>query len=272
MENLFSIEDKVLAITGGTGVLGGSIAHYLVGQGAKVIILGRNPEKTATRVAELNQKIEGSADGYLVNILDESSLNEVAEKIKDKWKKVDGLINAAGGNLPGATVSPGQSVFDIASSDLQTVLDINLMGSVLPTLSFGKLMVEQGSGSIINVSSMAASQALTRVLGYSMAKAGIEIFTKWMAQELASKFSDKIRVNALAPGFFIGNQNRRLLTHEDGTYTERGNTVIRKTPMKRFGDASELNGTVHYLLSEASSFVTGTIMPVDGGFSSFSGV
>ena len=156
--------------------------------------------------------------------------------------------------------------------DTRKVVDINLFGTVIPTVILSELMVEQGHGSIVNISSMAAKQTISRVLGYSMAKSAIDIFTKWMANELASKHGDKIRVNAVAPGFFIGNQNRRLLTNDDGSYTERGHSIIRNTPMGRFGDASELNGMVHYLLSDASSFVTGSIFDVDGGFSSFSGV
>lgn len=272
MNSKFLIKNKVIAITGGAGVLGGSMAKYLVQNGAKVIVLDHNQEAAQQRVDELNAVKPGSASGHKVDVLDEGSLADIANKIFEKEGRLDGLINAAGGNMPGATVNPDQTIFDLSTGDLRKVLDLNLMGSVLPSLALGKLMAKQNSGVIINISSMASSQAITRVLGYSMAKSGIEIFTKWMAMEMAMKFSDKIRVNALAPGFFIGNQNRKLLTNEDGSFTERGDIVIRKTPMGRFGDASELNGTVHYLLSDAASFVTGSIIPVDGGFSSFSGV
>lgn len=273
MKDLFSLKDKVVAITGGTGVLGGSFAEYLTAQEAQVLVLGRNEQKISQRVEQLNSLSEYPvAYGYLVDILDETNLKEVLAQIQEKWPQIDGLINAAGGNLPGATVGEGQSVFDVASKDLREVLDLNLMGTVLPSLAFGKVMAKQGFGSIINISSMAAQQTLTRVLGYSMAKAAVDIFTKWMATECSQKLSDKIRVNALAPGFFIGNQNRSLLTHQDGSYTQRGQTIIQNTPMGRFGEASELNGAMHYLLSEASCFVTGTVMAVDGGFSAFSGV
>ncbi len=174
--------------------------------------------------------------------------------------------------MPGATVAPDQTVFDVSIEALQKVLDLNLIGSVLPTLVLGKVMADQKSGSVINISSMAATHSITRVLGYSLAKAGIDIFTKWMAAEMSLKFGDGIRVNAIAPGFFIGEQNRRLLTNEDGSLTDRGNTIIQNTPMQRFGEAEELNGAILYLSSEASKFVTGTIIPIDGGFSSFSGV
>ena len=272
MNEKFLIKDKVIAITGGAGVLGGSMAEYLVQNGAKVIILGHNRDNNLKRVYELNAIVANSSISYEADVLDENLLIEISEKIIEKYGRLDGLINAAGGNMPGATVRPDQTIFDISVGDLKKVIDLNLLGSVLPSLTLGKKMAEQGSGVIINISSMASKQAITRVLGYSMAKAGIEIFTKWIATELATKFNDKLRVNAIAPGFFIGNQNRRLLTNEDGSYTERGKIVINKTPMKRFGDASELNGAVHYLLSDASAFVTGTIIPVDGGFSSFSGV
>lgn len=272
MNQKFSIKNKVIAITGGAGVLGGSMADYLVQNGAKVIIIGHNRENNLQRIGELNTMVANSATSYEADVLDEKLLIKISEKIIKKHGRLDGLINAAGGNMPGATVNPDQTIFDVSVNDLKKVIDLNLLGSVLPSLILGKKMAEQGSGVIINISSMASKQAITRVLGYSMAKAGIEIFTKWLATELATKFNDKLRVNAIAPGFFIGNQNRRLLTNDDGSHTERGNTVINKTPMKRFGDASELNGTVHYLLSDAASFVTGTIIPVDGGFSSFSGV
>ncbi|MEO0332487.1 MAG: SDR family oxidoreductase, partial [Bacteroidota bacterium] len=197
---------------------------------------------------------------------------EVNQKILAQWGQIDVLINAAGGNMPGATVAPDQTVFDVSVDALRKVLDLNLMGSVLPTLVFGKSMAEQKSGSIINISSMAATHSITRVLGYSIAKAGIDMFTKWMATEMSLKFGDGIRVNAIAPGFFIGEQNRKLLTNEDGSLTERGKTIIQNTPMQRFGKAEELNGAVLYLCSDASMFVTGTISPIDGGFSSFSGV
>ncbi|MEM8970246.1 MAG: SDR family oxidoreductase, partial [Bacteroidota bacterium] len=189
-----------------------------------------------------------------------------------QWGQIDVLINAAGGNMPGATVAPSQTVFDVSVDALRKVLDLNLMGSVLPTLVFGKSMAEQKLGSIINISSMAATHSITRVLGYSIAKAGIDMFTKWMATEMSLKFGDGIRVNAIAPGFFIGEQNRKLLTNEDGSLTERGKTIIQNTPMQRFGEAEELNGAILYLCSDASKFVTGTILPIDGGFSSFSGV
>ena len=178
----------------------------------------------------------------------------------------------AGGNIPGATLQPGQSIYDIEILETQKALELNLYGTVIPTIILSELMVEQGIGSIINISSMASKQTISRVLGYSMAKAGVDIFTKWMANELSSKFNNKIRVNAIAPGFFIGNQNKKLLTNPDNSFTERGENIIKNTPMGRFGDASELNGMVHYLLSNASSFVTGSVYEIDGGFSSFSGV
>jgi NAD(P)-dependent dehydrogenase (short-subunit alcohol dehydrogenase family) len=182
------------------------------------------------------------------------------------------LINLAGGNLPGATQKSEQTIHDLEIEAICKVVDLNLFGTVLPSIILSELMVERGSGSIVNISSMAAKQSISRVLGYSMAKAAVDVFTKWLANELASSYSNKIRVNAIAPGFFIGNQNRKLLTNEDGSYTNRGDKIIANTPMKRFGDTSELNGAVHYLLSEASSFVTGSIYDVDGGFSTFSGV
>jgi len=270
--NQFSIENKTYALSGGTGALGGSIAEYLVRNGAKVILLGRSPEKLDKKVTELNTIASGKTYSYVVDLLDEAQLRETSEKIATEVSAIDGLVNLAGGNIPGATLKPEQTIHDIEIDDTQKVVDINLFGTVLPTIVLSELMVKQGHGSIVNISSMAAKQSISRVLGYSMAKAGVDIFTKWMAHELASKHGDKIRVNAVAPGFFIGNQNRRLLTNEDGSFTDRGDKIIANTPMSRFGDASELNGMVHYLLCDASSFVTGSIFDVDGGFSSFSGV
>ncbi|CAM3598603.1 SDR family oxidoreductase [Zobellia roscoffensis] len=272
MNELFDLKEKTIALSGGTGVLGGSIAEYLVQNGARVILLGRSPDKLDAKREALNTISEKSAASYVVDVMKESQLISLREKIRDNHSKIDGLINLAGGNLPGATLQPDQTIFDISLSDTKEVVDLNLFGSVLPTIVLSQLMAEQGKGTIINISSMASKQSITRVLGYSMAKAGIDIFTKWMAEELATKFSDKIRVNAIAPGFFIGNQNRKILINEDGSHTERSKKILAKTPMNRFGDASELNGMVHYLLSEASSFVTGTVYDVDGGFNSFTGV
>jgi NAD(P)-dependent dehydrogenase (short-subunit alcohol dehydrogenase family) len=186
--------------------------------------------------------------------------------------RVDVLINGAGGNMPGATIGPEQDVFDLKIDDYSKVLDLNLKGTVMPTLTFAKAFKAQKSGCVVNFSSMSSGQALTRVLGYSNAKAGIDNFTKWMATEMSLKYGDKVRVNALAPGFFIGNQNRALLINEDGSYTERGQQVIDNTPFRRFGEQEEVYGTIHYLISGAASFVTGTVAPVDGGFSCFSGV
>jgi NAD(P)-dependent dehydrogenase (short-subunit alcohol dehydrogenase family) len=269
--NLFDISQKVIVVTGGAGVLGGAMATMLIEQGAKIVILSRRQSSIDEKLKELHA-INENAIGFSCDVTSQEQLQEANAKILDKWGRIDVLINAAGGNIPGATVGPEQTVFDVSEDALRKVLDLNLMGSVLPTLVFGKAMAEQKSGSIINISSMAATQSITRVLGYSIAKAGIDMFTKWMATEMAHKFGDGLRVNAIAPGFFIGEQNRRLLTNEDGSLTDRGNTIIQNTPMQRFGEAEELNGAVLYLCSEASRFVTGTIIPVDGGFSSFSGV
>lgn len=270
-QNSNDISGKVAVITGGGGVLGGSIGGYLAQQGVRVVILDLNKDAAEARARELNNA-GGEAIGLAGDVLDENSLTAAKDEILSRWKTVDFLVNAAGGNIPDATVDPDKTIFDIPVSATQKALDLNLMGSVIPTMVFGKIMADKKYGAVINISSMAASQSITRVLGYSMAKSGIDIFTKWMAMEMAQKFSDKIRINAIAPGFFIGNQNRHLLTNKDGSYTDRGNLVVNNTPMKRFGDISELNGTVHYLLSDAASFVTGAVLPVDGGFSSFSGV
>ncbi len=272
MSKLLSLENKIYALSGGTGTLGGSIAKYLVENGAQVLLLGRSLDKLEAKQNELNAIAENGTHIFVVDVMNEVALEQLKDTIKKDFGRLDGLVNLAGGNIPGATLKPDQTIRDIAIGDTRKVVDINLFGTVIPTIVLSELMVKQGHGSIVNISSMAAKQTISRVLGYSMAKAAVDIFTKWMANELASKHGDKIRVNAIAPGFFIGNQNRRLLTNEDGSFTDRGNSIIRNTPMGRFGDASELNGMVHYLLSDASSFVTGSIFDVDGGFSSFSGV
>lgn len=270
-ENLFNLQGKVAVVTGGGGVLGGSISSSLIDAGVKVVILDIRKENVERKVNELKEK-GGEAFGLVANVLDENSLKEVRSTILEKWERIDILVNAAGGNMPGATLTEEQTVFDMKLADFNKVTDLNLNGTVYPCLVFGEAMAKQGSGSIVNVSSMATYSAITRVPGYSVAKTGINIFTQWMAMEVAMKFGDHIRVNAIAPGFFIGDQNRKVLINPDGSLTDRSNKVIAKTPMGRFGDIKELNGTVQFLCSKAASFITGAIIPVDGGFSSFSGV
>jgi len=266
----FSLKGKIAVVTGGGGVLGGSISRSLVESGVIVIILDIRQEALDKRILEL--KDLGEVYGWVCNILDRESLNNVAAEITDKYGRIDILVNAAGGNIPGATLTEDQTIFDMKMEDFNKVTDLNLNGSVLPCLVFGEVMSKTGKGSIINISSMATYSAITRVPGYSVAKSGINIFTQWLATELALKFGEGIRVNAIAPGFFIGDQNRSVLINPDGSLTERSKKVIAKTPMKRFGDINELNGIVQFLCSDAASFITGTIIPVDGGFSAFSGV
>ncbi len=271
LSKLFNLEDKVAVITGGSGILGFEMTKGLLEAGAKVVILGTNKEKIKIRMESL--KIDESRIvGLKCNVLDEENIRNVNSIILDKFGKIDILINAAGGNVSGATVGLDQSIFDVDISQFKKVVDLNLNGTVLSTLIFAKSMSQQKKGSIINISSMAAQRAITRVMGYSAAKAAIENFTRWLALEFAHKFGDGIRVNAIAPGFMITEQNRALLTNSDGTLTERGNTVINITPFKRFGLPEELIGTVLWLSGDASSFVTGAVIPVDGGFSIFSGV
>lgn len=269
--NMFDLTGKVAVITGGAGALGGAMALGLAKAGAKVAILSRTESKISHRVKEIRQA-GGEAMGLVADVLDEGQLIAARKQLLDSWGRVDILINAAGGNMKGATISLDETIFDLSMDDFDKVTHLNLKGTVLPTVIFSKAMVEQPAASIINISSMAAQQAITRVVGYSASKAAIDNFTRWMAVEMATKFDGKIRVNAIAPGFFIGKQNRKLLMQEDGSLTARGQTIINETPLKRFGEAEELVSTVLWLCSDASSFVTGIIVPVDGGFSAFSGV
>ncbi|WP_461642166.1 SDR family oxidoreductase [Labilibaculum euxinus] len=268
---MFEIKGKVAVVTGGGGVLGGSIARSLINAGVKVAVLDIREENVNNRVKEL-EELGGEAIGFVSSVLSMDELKQARETIINKWGKVDILVNAAGGNLPGATLTEQQTVFDMKIEDFEKVNNLNMNGTVYPSLVFGEAMSEQGEGSIITISSMATYSAITRVLGYSVAKTGINIFTQWMAMEMATKFSEKIRVNAIAPGFFIGDQNRNVLINPDGSYTKRSEKVLARTPMGRFGDIKELNGAVQFLCSDAASFITGVILPVDGGFSSFSGV
>lgn len=268
MNSLFDIQGKVVVITGGTGVLGACIAKYLAKEGAKVAVLGRRQAEGDAIVAEIEAE-GGEAAFFTSDVMSQEVVEQNCADILARFGKVDALLNAAGGNMPGATIAPTGTFFDLKAEEFERVLNLNLVGTVIPTQVFLKPMVEAGEGVIVNFSSMAAFRPMTRVCGYAAAKAGISNFTAFLANEVATKFTEKIRVNAIAPGFFLTNQNRRLLTNEDGSYTERGNDVIRQTPFKRFGRPEELCGTIQYLISDASSFVTGTVAVVDGGFNAF---
>ena len=271
MNNLFDLSDKVIAVTGATGVLAGGAAKYLQAQGAHVVYLGRRQKKVDEALAEA-RKISGNCSGYTCDVTNQSDIDNAHESIMEGLGRIDVLINGAGGNMPGATIGPEKDVFDLDMSDYSKVIDLNLKGTVMPTMTVAKTFKAQGNGCVVNFSSMSAAQTLTRVLGYSNAKAAIDNFTKWMSTEMALKYGDGIRVNAIAPGFFISDQNRALLTNEDGTYTERGQQVINKTPFRRFGKQEEVYGTIHFLISDAAAFVTGAVIPVDGGFSTYTGV
>lgn len=268
MNSLFNIKDYVVVITGGTGVLGRAIAKYLALEGAKVAIMGRK-EDVGHAIVDDICKAEGEASFYKTDVMDQTVVEQNCQDILDRYGRIDTLLNAAGGNQPGATITPDQTFFDLDAAQFQKVLNLNLTGTVIPTQVFLKPMVEAGKGSIINFSSMAAFRPMTRVCGYAAAKAGISNFTAYMATECAKKFGEGIRVNAIAPGFFITEQNRSLLTNPDGSYTQRGQDVIRQTPFGRMGDPEELCGTIHYLMSDAAKFVTGTVAVVDGGFNCF---
>lgn len=264
-------KDKVVIVTGGGGALGGSIAAAFAKYGAKVILMGRTLETLQQKAEEIKTP-DSEISCCPADVLNESDLIRAKNEILAKFGTVDVLVNAAGGNMKGATIAPGQNIFDLSLDDFKKVNDLNLMGTVIPSMIFGKILAEKGAGSILNISSMAADSVITRVVGYSASKAAMENFTKWMAVEMAMKFGEGIRVNALAPGFFIGEQNRSLLTNEDGSYTERGNTIINKTPMKRFGEIDEVAGGAVFLCSSHAKFITGVVLAIDGGFSAFSGV
>ena len=268
MNNLFDIKGNVTVITGGTGVLGRAIAKYLALNGAKVVILGRK-EEVGTQIAADIRAEGGECEFMKTDVLNVEGVRKNCEDILARYGRVDTLLNAAGGNMPGATIPPDKTIFDLQPDQFQTVLELNLTGTVIPTQIFLEPMVKQGKGSVINFSSMAAFRPLTRVAGYAAAKAGISNFTAYMATECAKKFGEGIRVNAIAPGFFLTEQNRSLLTHPDGSWTQRGADVIRQTPFGRMGEPEELCGTIHYLISDAAKFVTGTVAVVDGGFNTF---
>jgi NAD(P)-dependent dehydrogenase (short-subunit alcohol dehydrogenase family) len=269
--SLFDLSGRVVVVTGATGVLAGSAARYLAGQGASVVFLGRDQDKL-DRALDETRGLPGKTAGFSCDVLDVPGLERVRDDVFTRFGRIDALVNAAGGNQPGATITPAQTFLDLDVSAFRQVMGLNLDGTVIPSLVFAKTFSAQKRGVIVNFSSMASTQAISRVVGYSSAKAAVDNFTRWLAVELASKFGAGVRVNAVAPGFFIADQNRRLLLNEDGTPTARGQSVLAKTPFRRFGHADELHGALHFLLSDASAFVTGTVLPVDGGFSCFSGV
>ncbi|MFZ9300214.1 MAG: SDR family oxidoreductase [Chitinophagaceae bacterium] len=266
-----SLRGKVIVVTGATGVLGEAFVDCLADAGAKVVLIGRNREVAEAR-AEMVTSRGGEALAIVADVLDLAQLQAGKELILSTYGRIDGLVNAAGGNIKEAVVDPTEDIFGINIDAQRKVFDLNLFGSIIPVQVFGPVIAASGGGSIVNISSMAANQAITKVLGYSMAKSSIDNYTRWMSVELANLYGEKIRMNAIAPGFFITHQNRALLTNSDGSLTPRGQSVINNTPYKRFGDPKELGGALVYLLSDASSFVSGQVISIDGGFSIFSGV
>jgi NAD(P)-dependent dehydrogenase (short-subunit alcohol dehydrogenase family) len=272
LARLYDFSGKTIVITGGTGILGREMALALVGCGANVAILGRNMD-VAKHILDLMGLRSHQAMAVPADVVNQNSLREAAETIKSRFGTVYGLLNAAGGNKPQATTSPNLSFFDMPADALREVFDLNLMGTVLPSQVFGKMMAENGEGVILNVSSMSAIRPLTRVMAYSAAKAAVDSFTQWLAVHMAQGYSARIRVNAIAPGFFLTQQNKFILTDEQtGQLTARGHSIIEHTAMGRFGQPEDLLGAVLWLMSPASDFVTGIVVPVDGGFSAFGGV
>ncbi len=271
MLHLFNLTGKVIIVTGATGVLGEAFVNAIADANAKIVLIGRNEEAGNVRTQSLLQK-DKEAIFIKADVLKKEDLLKARDIVLDKWQRIDGLVNAAGGNIAEAVIQPGDDVFDVNIDALRKAFDLNLFGSILPVSVFGKALQQSGNASIVNISSMAAQTTLTRVLGYSMAKAAIDNYTRWLSVETAIRYGDTLRVNAIAPGFFITHQNKKLLTNDDGSFTERGEKVIRNTPFKRFGHPDELCGALIWLLSDASRFVSGEVVCVDGGFHVYSGV
>lgn len=270
-QNLFDIRGKVVVMTGACGVLGSTIVKYFAAQGCKVVLL--DLERAAAIGGQLIEEIGrdgGEAVFFPTNVLDKATLEHNYEQIIGKYGRVDILLNAAGGNMASATVPPDKTIFDLDVEAVKKVTELNLFGTIIPTMVFAKSMAESGKGSIINFASESALRPLTRVAGYGVAKAAVANWTKYLCAELAMKFGEGIRVNAIAPGFLLTNQNRTLLTNEDGSLTQRSHTILDHTPIGRFLEPEELTGTLHYLASDASKAVTGTVCVVDGGFDAFS--
>ncbi len=272
MNELFNVKDKVVAVTGGGGILCGTMARALAAEGARVAVLDLF-EAAATKVAEEIKVQGGTAIAVACNVLDKAAIEQARDTVVAAFGRVDTLVNGAGGNKKEATTSPQMSFFDLPTEAVRFVFDLNFLGTLLPAQVFGKLMAEQKAGNILNISSMNAIRPLTKIPAYSAAKAAVSNFTQWLAVHMCQNYSPEIRVNAIAPGFFLTEQNRFLLTDEKtGSLTPRGETVVSHTPMGRFGSPDELLGAMFWLLSDASKFVTGVTIPVDGGFSACCGV
>jgi NAD(P)-dependent dehydrogenase (short-subunit alcohol dehydrogenase family) len=270
---MYDFTGRTIVITGGAGVLCGAMAQTLVSCGAQVVILDREPERAAPILEGMGEDGAKRAIALATDVLKPEALQQNLREILDRFGRIDGLINGAGGNSPQATTRPDLSFFNLSESGLRFVFDLNMLGTIFPCQVFGKQMAEQGDGVILNISSMSAFRPLTRVLGYSAAKAGISNFTQWLAVHLAQEYSTRLRVNAIAPGFLVTEQNRALLLDPaTQQLTARGQSIINHTPMGRFGDPEDLLGAVLWLLSPASAFVTGTVVPIDGGFAAFAGV
>lgn len=268
----FSLKDKVIIVTGGTGILGNSFINGIVKAGGTAGILGRNKDVANERAENIN-KNGGKAIALIADAMDEGQLIQAKNKVLDAYGRIDGLVNGAGGNQPEGVLMPGDDIFKMNLAGMKKVMDLNTWGTLIPTQVFAEAIAQTAQkGSIVNISSMNSKRAITRVLGYNMGKAAVDCYNQWFAVELANRYGDRMRMNALAPGFFLTEQNRNLLTNPDGTYTERGEKVIRNTPFKRFGHPDELQGALVWLLSDASQFVTGSMICVDGGFSIFGGV
>ena len=275
LHSLYDFTDRTVLVTGGAGVLGFEIARTLVECNANVVILSRDQERGVKSVAEITKDVKGNGRAIYVrgDVLEMDTLQEAKETILSQFGHVDTLINAAGGNHPSAMTSADLSFFDLPIDALRHISDLNLLGTIIPCQVFGRGMAERGEGVILNVSSMNAFRPLTRIPAYSAAKAAINNFTQWLAVHMAQNYSPRIRVNALAPGFFLTEQNRFLLTDKDtGELTARGQSILAHTPMNRFGIPRDLLGATMWLISPAASFVTGAVIPIDGGFSAFSGV
>jgi len=272
IQSSFDLAGKIAVVTGGAGVLCASMCERLAAGGVKVAVLDLNAEAAESLAVKIRSG-SGNAIGVACNVLDKAAVEIAAQTVLSTFSRVDILINGAGGNKPAATTNPDQRFFDLPADALRWVFDLNLMGTILPCQVFGRLMADQKSGVILNISSMNAFRPLTRIAAYSAAKAGVSNFTQWLAVHMAQEYSPEIRVNAIAPGFFLTEQNRFLLTDKNTReLTARGKSILSHTPMARFGAPDDLIGTVIWLLSPASAFVTGIVVPVDGGFSAFSGV